>query len=469
MPDKIDTKHPEYSKNLPFWNKCNLVVEGEDAVKAAGTTFLPMLSEQETDDYNAYKRRASFYAASGRTLTGLVGVAFRKEPAVIDWPESKKEFLEAITKDRQSLNSFSKKVLNRVICTGRYGVMLDIAKKATIVDYPFLAGYVAESIINWRTRINEETGKEEVTMVVLMELDVQQDPDNRYGYVFKTRYRELFLDEEGYYTVAIWKEDAKNKGKYYREEPQIPLIGGKKLTYVPFVFFNPEDPSSEIKRPPLLDIVNLNISHYLNSADLEHGRHFTALPTPWAAGFKTTGKLYIGSPYAWIAEDPSAKAGFLEYTGAGLSALEKALEQKESQMAILGARMLEEPKTAVEATDTHRIRQAGEQSVLASMVGSVESGFDILLGWATEWMSISEDVGLEFNKDFDVRELSPAMLTALMSAVQQRGISYDTFFYNLKKGELYPDDIDKEEELDLIEQSPMGLMGFDMSTGEAEE
>ena len=460
--NKIDTKHKQYLAYQSKWNRCWVAIQGEDEVKAAGSEYLYKLEGQSDDSYKSYKDRASFYAASGRTLDGLVGLAHRKEPDSINWPASKMAYLEGVTNKKAPLVDFVREVTNNVLGMGRFGVMLDIRPNAMANEMPFMAGYATTSIINWRLASDLQTGKEVAVMVVLREESEEPDPENIYSTKTVTKYRELFIDEEGYYGVRVWENLAGSKD-YMAGEVIYPFNSKQqKLTYIPFVPFNPKAPTWELVNPPILDIVNINMSHYRNSADLEHGRHFTALPTPWAAGFKVDGgsSLYIGSPYAWVSEDPGASAGFLEYTGQGLGALENALREKEGQMAILGARMLEEPKRAVEATDTHRIRHAGEQSVLATVVQSIESGFNILLGWVLDWTGQkppTSDKLIELNTDFDIREISPEMLNTLFQLLQGSSISYDTFHYNLKKGELYPDNRTVEEELTLIDEEPIRI------------
>jgi len=42
----IDSKHPEYEKRLRQWVKCRDVLEGEDAVKAAGDKYLPKMDDK---------------------------------------------------------------------------------------------------------------------------------------------------------------------------------------------------------------------------------------------------------------------------------------------------------------------------------------------------------------------------------------------------------------------------------------
>ncbi len=76
-----------------------------------------------------------------------------------------------------------------------------------------------------------------------------------------------------------------------------------------------------------------------------------------------------------------------------------------------------------------------------------------MLLWLFRWGSASvEDIAsLELNKDYNVAGIDPSLPTALMGAVQGGMMSWSTWFYNLKKGEIYPDTLTEEDEIALIE------------------
>lgn len=475
----VDSKHPQYDTYVSQWHKCRLAVKGEDAVKAAGELFLPKLSSQESTEYDAYKQRASFYNASARTVNGITGAVFRKDPD-LDFPDEK--FLDMVGKGGEPFITFAKQTFEEVLSIGRYGVLLDSDENVDLGVYPYLVGYCAEYIVNWDFQV--VNGREVPTLVVLCEKDWEHVPDDPFIWEQVTYYRclklsefvatELLPEEDRYtdepisvldnpvYSVELWREkkDSRNEAdKYELKSRVIPTVRGMRLDYIPFVFFGPADLSIVPEKPPILDIVNINLSHYRNSADLEHGRHFTALPTPWAAGFdvKRGDTMKIGSTEAWVTEEPNAKAGYLEFSGSGLSALKEALEQKEAQMAILGARLLEEPKRAVEATDTHKMRRSGEDSITASLAITVSRGFERLLKWSAEWIGRpSGTIQCQLNTDFVSLEISPQMITGLLTLLVQGKISYSTFFYNLQKGEVIPEGRTLEDEIALIEtEGPM--------------
>jgi len=235
----------------------------------------------------------------------------------------------------------------------------------------------------------------------------------------------------------------------------VPERNGKVLDFIPFVTLNAYSISPKTEKPPLLDLVDVNLSHYRSSADLEHGAHFTALPTPYAGGFPAETQLHIGSSKAWVSDNPDIKVGFLEYTGAGLSSLTDLISRKEGLMAILGARLLEPSKTAVEAADTHKIRRSGEEGALLAIVGTTSSALTITAQWVVWWSGASdsqvEKVAVELNRDFVNTLIDPQLLTALMQARQTGEISQETFLYNLQRGEIFEPGRTIEDEQSAIE------------------
>jgi len=231
-----------------------------------------------------------------------------------------------------------------------------------------------------------------------------------------------------------------------------PSFKGNRLDFIPFVFFGAVGNTIAVQKPPLLDLGNLNIKHWQITVDYYHGLHYCALPTPWAAGFPIESKLYIGPGKAWVASDPNAKAGFLEFTGQGLGAVEKGLDKLEKKMAVLGARMLEEQKRAVETAESLRLRVSGDTATLSNVASSVEGGLENVLRLAAWWMSIEkDDVSCSLNKDFVNEKLSAQDISALMQAYMNDMISMDTFLYNLQQGEILPESRTIEEERKLID------------------
>jgi hypothetical protein len=325
-----------------------------------------------------------------------------------------------------------------------------------------MAIYPAESIINWRMR--KVDNEYVLTLVVLVEQHA--DAKDEFEDVTETRYRVLdLIPATGAYRVRVFKveQDADGKERDVQiGEDQFPMLAGKNLKRIPLWILGTDDLSPDCDAPPLIDVVDMNLSHYRTSADYEHGCHFTGCPTPVVSGYtpengpngEPPDKLYIGSGTAWVFPNADAKATFLEFTGQGLSALEKNLERKEAQLAILGARMLEVQKRAAEAAETAGIHRAGENSVLSSTAQTLSLGLKNALIQFCAWAGAAGDVVFDLNRDFFPVAMDPETLLALTNALQSGSISFETYFAQLQAGEVVAATRTADEEKAAIAANP---------------
>lgn len=458
MSSIVSTQHPLYEKMQSQWVKCRATVAGQKAVHDAGELFLPKLKDQEQNDYNSYKLRASFFNATWRTVSALSGMLFRKPPE-IDVAPSVETLLEDVTMDGKSLYIFAQQVALEVLTSGRLGVLVDypqqdmagmtLADAAKLNLRPTMAMYKAETIINWKTaRIGN---KNKLVLVVLTE-DFSL-AENQYEHKTEIHYRVLDLFN-GLCRIRVFRINDKKEDEQI-EKDLFPLMNGKWLEAIPFIFIGIDDTTPEIDEPPLIDLVDINLCHYRVCADYFDGIHYTGRPTAVIAGYTPENpgdKLYIGSASAWVFPDPQTKATFLEYSGQGLGPVEKCLDRLEQQMAILGARLLSAEKKAVETAQTAQIHRAGESSILASIAQTISIGLTDALIIFSEWAGVEPDdeTGIELNREFLPQGIDPQALTALVGAWQMGAISLQTLFENLQAGEIISSDVTYEEEQSRI-------------------
>ncbi|HTY71460.1 MAG TPA: DUF4055 domain-containing protein, partial [Actinomycetes bacterium] len=237
--------------------------------------------------------------------------------------------------------------------------------------------------------------------------------------------------------------------------------------------------SDKVEKPPLVDLADLNLSHYRTMADLEHGRHFVALPTPWLAGVpaaeKSDTSIALGAETVLILNQ-GGQCGMLEFSGAGLRALEKADDDKRSMMAALGARLLESPgKSSRETATSVEMRHAGEHATLRTIAQSCEQALTQVLRthawWAGEGGDLpndfdSDEVKFELNKDFFSAKMDAPTLTAWVQALQAEAISYDTFWAAMTDGGLARP-VSAEEELAQIHKQAAAAPGAQMPNAPA--
>ncbi|MGD0746125.1 MAG: DUF4055 domain-containing protein, partial [Verrucomicrobiota bacterium] len=237
-----------------------------------------------------------------------------------------------------------------------------------------------------------------------------------------------------------------------------PLRLGKPLPLIPFIFHGPRHFLPEVDKVPLADIIAVNLDHYRLNADYKHGMHFTALPTAWVSGFDKNSSLRIGSSTAWVADTPGATAGFLEFTGQGLTTFERAMDRDEQLMAVLGTRMLESRKRVGETAAAIELRQSGENSILNTVSLSVSAGLTQVLRWVYWWNStepIPDAIGSDLvlcnlNTDFSVTGMSALEITALVAAWQAGAISQATMLDLFRAGEVIAPGRTNEEEIQLL-------------------
>jgi len=455
-----NSKSEYYKRYFPEWEKIKTVLEGELAIKLAGVQYLPKLSGQTQAEYLAYLQRGSFFNATHRTIQGLTGAIIRKEPKI----EADKLILDKlamITIDDDPIEELIRKTVEEVMGFGYCGLLVDMPNKGnTAITDPYIAFYSCFDIYNFRTaKIN---GEDTLIMITLAEARFTPKPDDEFETEKEDLIRCLYLDagDGNKYKQQLWKKVKKlaaTKEEWVKDGEEItPMVRGMPLTEIPFIFINSTSNSPIPTKPPSSDLADLNVKHWQLSVDYYHGLHYCAMPTPWAAGFTTKAELYIGAQKAWVTEEPQARCGYLEFTGQGIGAIEKALNKVETLMAVIGARLLEEQKKVGEAAETIKLRASGDTATLSSIVSAVERGIQRAIDIVIEWMASTGKARISMNRDFVSERLGFQDITALLQAVQAGQISQDTFLYNLQVGEILPPDrtIDKEKQLIQSEAPP---------------
>lgn len=457
----MNNTHAQYEEYAKKWLRTRSACEGQEAVHEQGIEFLPKLAEQKDADYQSYKMRATYFNACGRTLKGLVGMVFRKDPAK-KYPTSLQSIMDDIDLSGNSCDTIAMKVLTDVIEAGRIGVLVDhpqvmqeVNSKADASQLnlrPYLTLYEAENILDWRVqKVNNS-----LQPVMIKLLETYEVSEDILTYECKEQIRLLLL-ENGVYLQRVYRTNDNGEWEQFGDDI-IPMMGTKTLSSIPFWPFGPERNSLDLQQPPILDLADLNLAHYRVNADYERGCHFAGLPTPVLAGF-TFGdgeSVAIGSTTCMTTTDPNAKWGFLEFTGQGLGALEKNLDKKEHQMAAIGARMLEQQKAGVESEGAMQMRSNGENSVLASLANLVSENFKQIIAFMAQWSGLTvtaDAIEYKLNTDYMPVGMTSQQLAELVKALQANAISFETFFYNLKRGEVISDETTLEDERERIDNA----------------
>lgn len=439
----VATRHVLYDEWISEWEKCRDCIDGQKAVKSRGIRYLPKLSEQSDSDYDAYKMRALFYSITGKSNSALVGMVINKLP-ILKYPKQMAYLFEEHS-GVQFYETWASATSENLLM-GRFGLMVDRPLDGGPVE---IVPYKTEDIINW-----EVDRQDKIYRVILREIVYKKIDD--FSIMGQVQYRHLRLvpgAAVGYPNMPLVYIVDLYDAEEVHTETIVPLNTGKPMDYIPFITINPLGVGFTVYKPPMLDIADVNLSHYRSSADLEHGRHFTGLPTVVVTGVDGSQKLKIGSQTAWCIPDKDAKATFLEFTGQGLQSLEKAMSEKENQLASLSARILGNSGNGSEAADTVRLRYMSETASLSTITRAVEAGLNIVYKMAADMDGYNpDDVSIKLDKEFLSVRMSPSELIKMTESYLTGGMTVETYVYNLRRGDLLPVTSTDEQEIKALKE-----------------
>ena len=430
--------------------------DGERAVKKRTTTYLPMPNADDESEanlarYEAYRRRAVFYNVTQRTLSGLVGEVFARDP-VAEMPTSLDIVAEDADGSGLTLTQLAKRATRLTLANGRAGVLADYPRTedgVTRADVdsglvqPTITVYGPLQVINWRT--TKTKAKTFLTLVVLKErYDAE---DDGFSVTQKDQYRVLRL-RDGAYTTQLYRD-----GAAFTEEVAPTDAAGATFDYIPFTFIGSENNDPEIDHPPLYDLASLNIAHYRNSADYEEGVYMVGQPTPVFSGLTEEwvknvmdGTVRLGSRGGVML--PEGGSADLLQMQANTAAFE-AMEHKEKQMVTLGAKLVEQKSVQRTATEAD-LDNANETSILSDVAKNVSAAVKFALEVCARFEGEpNATIVYELNTDYRIARMTPQERAQLISEWQQGAVTFTEMRAGLRKsGVATLDDDEAKEEID---------------------
>jgi len=446
----VDSVHPQYSKNLPKWQLVRDCDEGSQAIKSrsigklSGTAYLPQPNPTDTSKendlrYGDYRTRANFVNFTGHTKDGMTGMVFRKETKV-DLATDIEYLIDNANGGGLTADQMIKDVSGDVLMVGRYGLLVEYPQtepgmtqsqvaalnlRANIKTYP------AESVINWRTE--NIGGVTMLTMVVLQE-PTEKVADDGFSYE-EVMYHRVLLLSDGVYVQNLYDEDgeqlffltdelADDGAPVATGEISIFKSDGSSWNEIPFIFVGSENNDPTVDKAPLYDIAEVNIAHYRNSADYEESSYQVGQPTPWISGLTQS---WVDSNFK-DGIQLGSRAGVMLPEGGSMGLAQAdpnqmplaGMEKKEQQMIAIGARIIQD-QGGVETAEAAKIRFAGQNSKLGSIIINVEAAFTQCFTWAMEFMGGTQEPEVEINKELYKSTIDPQLLMGMIQ-MQDRGI-----------------------------------------------
>lgn len=464
MTESILKTHADYASNLPLWVKVDDVCDGEEAVKEKAKTYLPVpITFGDKDRYKEYLERAVFYGVTGMTLNSYVGSAFNKLPS-FNRPDDLDYLDRNADGSGRSIYQVSQRMLRLIMKHYRCAVYVDYpsvqasqtrAEDKTKNAYPMIHVINSRCILDWDHVIIGNQRK--LSYVKIKEVITERSED---GFTVDEieQYRILRL-RDGVYTVEVYRLTKENKEAVSLGEVAPTDYNGKTWDYIPFTFVGAVDNSDDIGRAPLLELVNLNLAHYRNSADVEESGFIVGQPTYCAPNINNEQYELMKK------EDCAVGARRLFPTEVKIVQAEsnnlvtQLMTDKWNQMKEMGARLIEvgsANKTATQAENESSV----QHSVVSLAVSNVSEALTMALRWCARFAMQNYDLDYEelsytISQDFNKPSFSEERAKRLYEAAVAQNIPFSVWF-TYEQTSTLPED--SWEELDFkLEQQKSGI------------
>lgn len=405
------------------YEKIENAIDGEEAVKAAGEKYLPTPSScyDYVDDKvilntrrkDAYNTRALYYNVCQPTRDALVGQLFLRPP-VVELPEELSMLIDDMNGEGLSLEQLVKKAANHVLPYGRGGFLADFPRtdrEVTQADLdngvrPIVRFFTPWAIRNWKL---EKVGNvHKLTMLVLDEsYEHVEEGGDEFDVTSEVRHRIYRLKDE---CCSVEVVDKENKRV---ETYTICGSDGLPLDEIPFEFIGSENNDAEVDEPPFLNLANINLAHYRNSADYEEGVFLCGQPTPvysgitedWMQNYFPKG-IPFGSR-ASVTLNEGATAQLLQALP-NMVAFE-AMKHKEDQMFSIGAKIINRDQKIEKKEKEVEIEAASQKSVLTTIKDNLELALFAAIKRAGSFINVelTDEHKVELNENFDLTSMDP--------------------------------------------------------------
>lgn len=477
--NKPNYKCADYREMACDWEIVEDLSKGARHLRSMGAKYLPVEpAEDRAKDYPIRLSRALLFNAFERTLNGLVGMVFRKEPKLgADVPEvirgreaaesqSKPEgWAENIDLQGAAWTVFAKETFTDAMRLGHAFIYVDMPPKlppgATLADEraagrrPYWVGYRASQAVNWRSApefkavtlangavIEVPTGRRVLDQITFEECSYE--PDGQYGEKEVKRYRVL--------TPGAWelyRETKAETGTDYILE----AAGESSLSEIPVAIIYGRKTGHLISKPPLLDLAEINLGHYQKYSDYSEGLRM-CIPQLCFKGIDPNQSIQVIGHHTFHVVRTDGDVWFAEPTGAGLEPQRQDLQDLEAQMARLGLAIMTPNAPRPEKTATEVFANHVEtDSDLATAARSLKDGLELALKFTAQYgdpkaTSGGSVEGLEIDQ-LTLTDREMEVYGGMQTAGQ---LSLKTFWEILGRAGRLPENFDAEQEAKRVQK-----------------
>ena len=273
-------RSPDIECMVPYWDKVTDILNGQEAVKCAGTAYMPMFPDESTKDYDFRLQISKFTNIYRDVVEGLASKPFQNEITLLDGediPQELLDFAENVDGAGNNLTSFAALTFFNGINYALDWIFVDYPsvpnpEVITVADAknmnlrPFWVHILAKNVLEIRT---EMKGSEQIiTYFRHMEPGFGDEP---------MHVREFIKNENGQIDWRLYVEVLNDKGEKEFIVEQEGVLSIDFIPMVPFVTGRRDGKSFKFY-PPMSDAADLQITLYQNESALEYIKMLTSYP-----------------------------------------------------------------------------------------------------------------------------------------------------------------------------------------------
>lgn len=463
-PKSPETTSSSYNHQLAGWAKVQTVLDGTDAMRAAGQTYLPMHAKESAKLYQERLSRCTLLNRTRQTLGSWVGRPFSKPLLFEKVPPA----IEALFTDVDRLGNDV-----QVFCRNWFADGLAKAFSHVLVEFPRLGPGARNDGGRTLADDREEGARphwihlrpEQVFFADstvdngverLLEVRIMEEVYGRDGFAetCQPQIRRMFVDGGGVVQVEIYRlvDPRHPEKRVWVKSESYPID----IPHIPLVTFYADRTGFMMGTSPIKDLVDLNIAHWQSTSEQRAILTVTRFPILVASGMGSADKELVVGPNLMIRlTDPKARVTYVEHSGNSIDAGRQDLEDLDAEMLSYGAEFLQRRPNP---TATGRLLDSAEAtSPLQDVAIRFGHAVDQALQMTALWMKLDEGGTTKVNTQFSGAGADSAQLTALKEARQMKDISREAYLGELQRRGVLGEDFDKEKDAELLEDESLRM------------
>ncbi len=457
----LSQQHPAYVKTQADRIASRHLYEGTRAVRDQGETYLYKHPNETTSNYELRLKRAIVEPFVEKIVVSRDALLFGK-PHMRDLPGPLKEYVSDVDRRGTPASVFFQKAAFEAQIDGIHWVCVDMTRLPEEGEYPSRAAEVAaghrpffehipgSAVIDW------EIGEDKKLNWIVIEQQ-KQLPRPTPGETREVRKRYKVWTRQTWTIYEVVSEDKSENSKKKDKGPTIVDAGANTLGQVPLIpFYGFKDEDEEFCGWPVAKtILEHVILRFNKSSDLDWSELLASHPIPYVISPKPPKKLDVNQGLH-IESAPNSgqiEIGYLEPSNAGIDGLRESIKGIDSKIYAIALAQALKDTSQVESSEGQResrkIFTTSLKSVSVSYEESERECWKLMLAWQRPANAAGEPK-VDYARDFDDRMIEEGMIGALQDLADGNYITGRTLLLMLREGEILPESVDIEEELQAL-------------------